>query len=324
MIEPNPEIAEAADFYDQHYAPGIKQFLQPGRRIILGDKENQVCRFCGGSEPAVSFRLEAHAIPESLGNKSLFTNYECDSCNKFFGGGIENDLGKWSKPCRTFSRICGKKGVPTLKRGGPEPGWRIEYNDSTGFNIKQYENDPIFVIDEEKKQLRFDLKRDAYTPIAVLKAFVKIGLTLLPVEELPHFSEALAWIREPDHTKILVKKCPVIQTFQPGPMPNDFLVVMLLRRKTSITSVPYAFLVLAYGNYVFQVFLPSPKQDRAIHDRKLTLPAFPTPSHPNPELYGKKRVVPLDLCRREVVRGEKVPIVIGFDQAELKDFRGKD
>ena len=172
--------------------------------------------------------------------------------------------------------------------------------------------------------MRFALKRDAYTPIAVLKAFVKIGLTLMPVEELAHFSEALDWIREPDHTKSLVKKWPVYWTFQPGPMPNDLLVVMLLRRKTSLMSVPYAFLVLAYGNDVFQVFLPSPKQDSAIHDRELALPAFPTPPSHNPELYGKKRVTLLDLCKRGVVRGEKVPIVLGFDEAELTDFRGKD
>lgn len=153
MIELDPEIAEAADFYDQHYAVITEPlFLRPGERMILGDKENKVCRFCGGSEPTVSFRLEAHAIPEALGNKSLFTNYECDGCNKFFGGDIENDLGKWSKPHRTFACICGKKGVPTLKRGGPEPGWRIEYNDSTGFHVKLYENDSLFVIDEEKNR----------------------------------------------------------------------------------------------------------------------------------------------------------------------------
>ena len=193
----------------------------------------------------------------------------------------------------------------------------------TGFHIEQYENDPIFVVDEEKKQVRFELERDAYTPVAVLKAFVKIGLTLLPVEELPHFSEALAWIRE-DHTKSFVKKCTMVRTFRPGPMPNDLVVVMLLRRKTSVTGVPYAVLVLAYGNDMFQVSLPSPKQDSALYDQELTLPAFPMPGGPNPALYGKVDVEELDLCGREKVKGEQVPIAVGFDRAELKDSRGKD
>ena len=323
MRELDPKIVEAADFYDQHYDP-LGLLIRPGIKLLVEAKENQACRFCGKSRPEVSFRHQAHAIPESLGNKSLFTTYECDSCNKFFGGGIEDDLGKWSKPNRTFSGICGKNGIPTLKRGGPEPGWRIEYDNSTGFQVKQYENDPIFVVDEEKKQVRFELKRDAYTPVAVLKAFIKIGLTLMPPEELPHFSEALAWIREPDHTKSPVEKWPVRRTFQPGPMPNDLIVVFLLRRKISVTGIPYAFLVLGYGNEVFQVPLLSPKQDSAIYGRELTFPAFPTPGGPNPALYGEACSASLDLCGREVLRGEKTSIVMGFDRVELKDFRDQD
>ena len=180
------------------------------------------------------------------------------------------------------------------------------------------------LLTKKKSKLRFELKLDAYTPVAVLKAFVKIGLTLMPPEELPHFSEVLAWIREPDHTKSPVEKWPVHWTFQPGPMPNDLIVVFLLRRKISVKGVPYAFLVLAYGNEVFQVPLLSPKQDSAIRDRELKLPAFPTPGGPNPELYGEGRSASLDLCGREVVRGERTPIVLGFDQVELKDFRDKN
>lgn len=269
-----PEIAKAAAFYDQHYSALIGPlFLRPSMKIVLGDEQNRLCRFCGRTEPDVTFKLEAHAIPEALGNKSIISNYECDGCNQTFGRGIENDLGNWSKPSRTFARIRGKRGVPALKKAGPEPGWRIDYG-SSGFNIVQYEHDAIFVVDEEKKQVRFDLKRDAYIPVAVLKAFVKIGLTLLPVEELPNFSEALVWIREPDHTKGLVKEFPVLRTFQPGPMPDDLIVVMLMRRRPSVMDVPYAFLVIAYGNDVFQVFLPSPKQDHGISGKKLTFHHF--------------------------------------------------
>jgi hypothetical protein len=318
MRELDPEIAKAAAFYDQHYAGIEPLFLRPGAKIVLGDKQNRLCRFCGRGEPDASFKLEAHAIPEALGNKCVFTNYECDDCNQAFGRGIENDLGNWSKPVRTFARIRGKSGVPTLKKGGQEPGWRIEYG-PTGFEIKHYEHDPIFVVDEEKKEIRFELKRDAYTPVAVLKAFVKIGLTLLPADELPNFTEALAWIREPDHTKGLVKEFPVFRTFQPGPMPNDLIVAMLMRRRASVTGVPYAFLVLAYGNEVFQVFLPSPKQDAAIHGQKLTFPAFPTPGGPDPARYGKAHLTLLDLTGREVIRGETVPIVLGFNQAVITD-----
>jgi hypothetical protein len=49
--------------------------------------------FCGEISPEVTFKLEAHALPEALGNKSLTTTHECDACNQGFGRGIENDFG---------------------------------------------------------------------------------------------------------------------------------------------------------------------------------------------------------------------------------------
>jgi hypothetical protein len=285
-------------------------------RIEIGDKENQVCRFCRKSKPDVSFRSDTHAIPESLGNKSLFTNSECDSCNQSFGRGIENDFGTWSNIKRTLAGISGKNGVPTVKGVGREPGWRVE-NESDHIKIKRYGNAPNFVLDEEKNRFQFEVKQGAYTPVAVLKTFVRIGLTLMPVEELPNFSEALDWIQEEDHTKSRVEKCPVIQTFLPG-VKLDGILAFLLVRKAAVMSVPYAFLILAYGYEMFQVCLPS-LQDRVIYGRNLTLPPFPIPGNPAPVFYGKERVEQLDLCGREKVKGEQVPIAFGFSQIETRD-----
>ena len=287
------------------------------KKVILGDSKPRVCRFCGRSEPEVSFRHDAHAIPEALGNRSIFTNYECDCCNHFFGRGIETDLGNWTKPSRTLSRISGKRGVPTLK-GCPNRGWRIEYHPNR-FCFEHYENDPHFVVDQKKKQIMFELQRDAYMPVAVLKAFVKIGLTFVRPEEVPNFSETLAWIRDPDHSKAFLNECPVLWTYQPGPMPHNLIVAILLRRKPLIADVPYAFLVLAYGNDMFQVVLPSPKQDSTVAGRKLRIPPLRTPNGPDPRRYGKARVKRLDLCGRSVVRGERIPVALGFDHMVVQN-----
>ena len=246
-------------------------------RTEIGDKENQVCRFCRKSKPEVSFRSDAHAIPESLGNKSLFTNYECDRCNQFFGRGIENDFGTWS-------------------------------------NIKRYGNAPDYVL--EKNRFQFEVKQGAYTPVAVLKTFVRIGLTLMPVEEVPNFSEALDWIQEEDHTKSRVEKRLVIRTSLPG-MKLDRAHPILLIRKAAVMGVPYAFLVLAYGSDMFQVCPPS-LQDRSIYGRNPTLPPFPILGIDS-ALYGKAHVEALDLYGREKVKGEPVPIQVSFGQIEIRD-----
>ena len=312
----NPDQEAAARFYDLNYSRIVARSVGPGRRRYLGDGQNRICRFCSKTKPEASFRKKAHAIPELLGNKSLFSNYECDDCNTFFGSTIENDLGNWTRHSRTFARIRGKSGVPVIKGGRNDKGWRVDYG-ASGFHIRQFESDPLVEIDETNRKLRLELKRGSFTPVAVFKAFVKIGLTILPCEELANFETALRWIRNPNHIKSFVKKCPVFHTFQPGPLPNDRIVLLLMRRRKEVVDLPYAFMVLGFGNDVFQVFLPSPERDKDIDGRNLTLPAFPTTVGIDPQRYGRAQVRLLDLCGRDTVRGETASVALGFESIEV-------
>ena len=314
MIDLDPATIEACDFYDKHYAGAEPIFLEPGVKLMLGNPAHpRHCRFCSRDEPEVTFRDEAHALPAAFGNTGLFSHYECDECNHLFGEGIENHLGNWTKPLRTLSRIKGRNGVPTIKKPGKDKGWRVEF-DGSGFVLSEYEDEPFFQVDEEAKQLRFELHRDTYIPVAVLKGLVKIGLTLLPDAEVPNFKETYAWIRDPDHTRNFVSEFPIFRTFVPGPVRNDLIVLMLMRRRAAVDSVPYAFFTMAYGNEIFQVFLPSIEKDRCIDGRRLNMPAFPNPGSLDSAIYGRPRLKVEDLAGREPVRGDKVPAVIRFDR----------
>lgn len=76
----------AQEFYQNHYDKIVVCCLEPGSSITyLGDSGSRTCRFCKHTEPLVSFNMIAHAIPESCGNKTLFSHYECDACNTHFG-----------------------------------------------------------------------------------------------------------------------------------------------------------------------------------------------------------------------------------------------
>ena len=155
------------------------------------------------------------------------------------------------------------------------------------------------------------------TPVAVLKAFVKIGLTLLPPEELPNFRDALPWIRDPDHTKPFVKKSPVFHTFQPGPVPKILGVAILIRRNHSTDNFPYAFLILGFGNDMYQVFLPCPIRDHDIDGKNLTIPPFPISGGPDPEKYGDAQIKTIDLCGKYPIRGETCPKTLRFDHMKI-------
>lgn len=307
--------SETINFYETNYELINNWFVSPGEKVILGDKSNQTCRFCSQSKPEVSFNNIAHAIPEALGNKSIATHYECDECNSFFGQSIENDLGNWTKPNRVFARIRGKNGVPKIKKIGATNGWRIEYKEQSGLHISSYEDDPIFEINEEEKFVTFTVVRDAYTPVGVLKAFMKIGLTLIPENEIENFRLLLEWIKQKDYSVSFAETMPLIHTFVPGPMRSDVLAVSLLRRKNATQNLPYLFLVVGYGNDIFQVWLPSEVKDKG--DGKTSeIPPFQPFSGMSSE-FGKPQLSKIPLSSPNIVRGDKEKFTMGFDHLEI-------
>ena len=312
-----PHELEAYRFYDSAYDLICAHLVRPGEREVLGRSDNRVCRFCGRNDATASFKDRAHAIPESLGNKSLFTTYECDKCNHLFGTTIENDLGAYTKPGRVFARIRGKRSVPSLKQhGAVERPWRIDVQDSE-FHISEYEDDSLVDIVHEGNRIELVVTKDAYTPVAVVKAFVRIGLTLVPETELSNFRDALDWIMETDHgAQRGPRRVATTVTFQPGPMPNDVICAAVLRRKASVRNVPYAFLVLTFGNHQYQVCIPSETQDRHLFGADLEMPLLPTPFSVDPAEYGHSHSRPLELDGTTPVRGEQVRIALHYDSIE--------
>lgn len=289
------DIAEIVEFYNQNYDTVESHFLGPeATKKTIGSLSTRTCRFCGGRAPDVGFRNVAHAIPELLGNSTLFSAYECNACNHLFGKRLENDLGIWSKPARTLTRIRGKNGEIAIKKGS-SGGWRIKAG-PTGFTVDIEEADPVLEVDENAKTVTFRLRRDPYTPVAVLKAFVKTGLTLLPEEEIVHFRAALRWISDPDHSR-LPWKFPVFYTFQPGPPIPGFLVALVLRRKAHVANLPYAFLVLNYGNEAVQVMLPSPEKDAAVMTSPPRMRQYPVGMDFAANLTISPFRTTIDLCR---------------------------
>ena len=291
------ELEAAHGFYAKNY-DCIGTWFLPGKNITLRNRNEQGCRFCGRHPPAVTFKSAAHAIPEALGNKTLFTAYECDMCNQEFGNGIENDFGKWSKAMRTFAQIVGKRGIPAIKTKG---GSRIEVGPN-GFEISSYPTDDLtYEIDEKKNTVTFHLRCEPYTPVAVLKALVKMGLSVLPEEEIPNFRTALSWIRNPNHQVSLVTKWPVMYAFVPGPRPFPGIKLILFRRKQDDLRVPYATFVLSYGNEVLQVFLPSPERDHHIYGQQIDLRPFPNEYDLKPSGFGplKHGLINLTDCSSE-------------------------
>lgn len=164
------------------------------RTVVEIGQSQQTCRFCRSSN--CSFDNIAHSIPEFLGNKSIFTLDECDSCNRSFGQGIENDLTKFIPPS-WFTKLKGKKGYTKKQVNGSV----TLSSDDVYLNIESNELGSL-----EKHIVS---KGSKFSTLNVYKALLKILVSLLPIEYLPEFIQSISWLRSNADFDVLNHK-PII------------------------------------------------------------------------------------------------------------------
>ncbi len=267
-------MAEAIEFYSSEYDVQMFQGAPGGHKTYLG-VENSACRFCSRGRPEVTFKKAAHAISELLGNRTLLSRYECDDCNARFSV-FESDLAAMSYAARMAGQVLGKKGVPSTKtREGKS---RIDFKRDDGYLIQNYEDDPIAEIDEANHTLTIGGQPRGYRPLGVFKSLTKTAVTLLRDDELPHFKDALTWLREKDVSTNLTPgslNFVCMSTFTPGESPFGNTKVILLRRRSSDGSGPALISLVMFGCTSYQTVVPSPSLDAHHIGGSVKMPPIP-------------------------------------------------
>lgn len=311
LVTLEEEAAEALKFYTTNYDTLIWRGLQPTNRLHKLGSKPQTCRFCDRASPEATFKKKAHAVPELIGNKTLFSLYECDECNDRFSS-FEDDFAKMTLGDRSISRTRGKEAVPTLTLKGKKS--RIEHAQS-GLVMKQYVDEGFISIDEHASQLKISYETQPFRPLGVYKCLAKMAYTLLPEAELTHFLELKAWLREKG---VATKKvygdgnhlCSM--SFVPGSKPFPCPIVALFRRKTNVAA-PYAVFFVAFANWTYQIFVPCPRQDKALAGRSIQVYLHPNLYQLQPwRALGAVQVKNFDLSDRER-RAEPKTIILHFD-----------
>lgn len=159
-------------------------------RIGEPDKRKRVCRYCGRQMPEITFKKDAHAIPDALGNKQLICNEECDKCNHRLSS-IEDSLTSHMEYNRVECLIPNKNG-------------KIPEVEGRDFVVRRNaDGTPQIIVDGSKTTLRknpdgsLSLRINGAKPIYdndIYKTLVKCVIGLLPTEELPHFKNTIEWI----------------------------------------------------------------------------------------------------------------------------------
>lgn len=262
---PKPELPETSSvkiqWLEQRYEVlAARNFDRKSEQVVLGAGEPQVCRYCGKSAPEVTFENISHAFPEQIGNKWLIDSRECDTCNTHFASTIDTPFGDWSLLARSTGRIRGKRRVPTFVTSDSDV--RIDVKNGT-LNLTARVGDSRLNFDEDAKRIDMRLERPSYIPMGVFKSFVKMALSVMPEPEANKCQHLKAWILEKKHTfeSFPFRPLTLYSQFISGPVPNDKISFMLVRRKASVSGCPYLMFMVQYGNHVHQIALPMPEED---------------------------------------------------------------
>lgn len=284
------DITERLKYFEENYNIISSGHYGTGKKIyIKTDSKN--CRFCDNEKDSSKFSNDSHAIPQFLGNKQLILTDECDDCNKFFSEILEDHLDKFTKPYRVFAIIKGANKVPKYKSKNKN-SW-VESGSDIPIKLSAVK-DCGFITDETNNSCVLNFDIEPHVPAAVYKALVKIGISLITdLDELQAFATTIQWLKEADHSRQLIKPLSLMMTFIPGFRPQKNVTACLLRCKT-IGQAPYALLVLGFGNWVYQVYIPSHLEDKNGQTINYETRWFPTPFEINWPL-GKvnRRIVDL-------------------------------
>lgn len=303
------QFAENCNRFNDSYESIAIFHLETGKTITLGEGKEKRCRFCGKAEPEVAFETITHAVPEFTGNKSLISDYECDTCNKHFSK-LETQMSRYMHLFHTMAQVKGKKGVPKYKINFGKS--IIELGDQS-LKVDHHEGDKeLFEIKPDKNIMTMKGER-SYVPQMVYKCLVKMALTIMPEEELQHFSKTLEWLMEDPKakSKFHIGGLVAFMNTYPGPRPFDEVSCLLYRRRDNAPEkVPYCIFFIAYSNFTFQIYVPMCDKDAKYMKQDITLLGALNPL----DYYG---IVPtrenLDLSSSEKVIDEHIEFDMHYE-----------
>lgn len=271
----------------------VSRYGDKKQRIGTSKKQERICRFCERGMPQVTFKQVAHAISESLGNKTLILHDECDECNARFSSDIEADIIEFFSIFIGFFGIRGKKGNRTAK--------------GHNFILKHGELHPeITLIDGEKlpnsiKSYRLVLKGKVPISLnAVYRCLCKYVLSVLPANELEYFHETLAWV----NTGHAERALPVMsQLISYHAFTNQPKMVLYLR-DTDDTQLPYAVCEFKLTCTTLVFIVPfSSRDDRTFSNKEEFIHFWETFKH-----YGRE-----GWSRTDCSDSRRVPIIYNLN-----------
>lgn len=262
--EKDIERDRARNFFDRHYLNLASGILNYDDYVHLGNEKFKKCRFCGKKEGEVTFDEKAHVFPQCIGNEFLLSYYECDSCNKFFGGKLEGEFSNCFSFYHSLYKIKGKKKVPVFQENGGKikNEWKKDPDNGKDVYVFHDTIDARTVeIDQEKHTFIKRGKSDSYIPIAVFKCFVKMAIGIMPEIEAKNFRDTAQWLKKSEHYNYYKKNKRLLCRFvQIAGFSNRVPQYTLFKRKY-VNDFPYMLFQITYGGFSYLIEVPRNSSD---------------------------------------------------------------
>lgn len=233
-------------------------------KVFIGTKDERICRFCGKNINQVSFRKDAHVIPEMLGNKKIFSNKECDVCNEKFGNSIEKDFASYTLPIRTLNSLKGKKKKPKYKSNDKKTEIETEVERVIKIISQKKVN-----ISDNTICLEFDI--EPYIPINIYKMLVKIALSIMDEEYFQKFKLLFMWLTNTNIKELEELPIPssIIYTEIEGFNVFKSPKIWLFKCNDKCITEYYNYIfIIAFSNCMYQIIIPSDEEYLKFKERK--------------------------------------------------------
>ena len=258
----DPDQALAA--FKDNLGPFFDNYKIDGRitekKTAIGEplKKDRICRFCHNTRPSAkndspeklvtTFKQEAHAISEALGNKTIILNEECDACNKFFAESCERHIYTYLRCLGTFFKVKNKDNTVSSIIGKnfkllylsedrkkkvleAQVGSEMAQPDENRSTLKdQLSSEDLQQISTLDFCLQYTLEDGARAPEdrppeslplkfkeqlsmqKVYKALVKFALSVMETENLTGFEKTIEWVAG-DQTVARLPKIAILRSY---------------------------------------------------------------------------------------------------------------
>jgi len=290
------------------------------KKYYIGKKNKKICRFCSESEPKVTFRTIAHAIPECLGNKNIICYDECDTCNKNFSENIEIHLDKITLRYRNINMIKGKKKIPSYKSNDKKIRIDVVNKEERLNQVIASQNSNSITFDKDKNILKQNYDIPSHVPSLAYKTLVKMALSIMDYSSLKDFNLLNIWIQDKQQELNLGFPLKVMFTFIPAINPLQKIFVYLFKNKNDKQEYFSHMFVLAFGNIMYQIGIPN---DIEIIERKSKkMLKLLSPFEIEKNLGNIKHEI-LDWSQTTTVKSHSVSMTFSYDKIEkLSNLNG--